>query len=56
VTLTNCPSVPIETRYPPEDYYDGVSELRLENVPLSDTWKAMEWIQEQGMAKSIGIS
>lgn len=54
--------VPIETRYPPEWIYDPDSkdpELQKMipvDVPLSETWGAMEQLKEKGLAREIGLS
>ncbi|ORY15119.1 NADP-dependent oxidoreductase domain-containing protein [Clohesyomyces aquaticus] len=45
-----------ETRYPPGWFYDGETEVRHGKSSLESTWKAMEAIQEKGLAKSIGVS
>ncbi|KAF2204261.1 Aldo/keto reductase [Delitschia confertaspora ATCC 74209] len=45
-----------ETRYPPGWFYDGDKEVRLGKASLESTWKAMEQLKKNGLAKSIGIS
>lgn len=50
--------VPFETRYPPEwvhDPSDEVPMLRPANVPLQDTWRAMETLVDSGLARHIGV-
>ncbi|ORY76378.1 NADP-dependent oxidoreductase domain-containing protein [Protomyces lactucae-debilis] len=44
------------TRYPPGFFYDGKSELKLENSPMHETWAGMEEVFASGRAKNIGIS
>lgn len=48
--------VPIEERYPPGFYCGDGDNFHYENVPLADTWKAMEKLTKSGKVKSIGIS
>ena len=50
--------VPFETRYPPEWIYDPEAEnpaMKLAPVPLSETWAAMEQLQQQGLTRQIGV-
>lgn len=47
--------VPIEEKYPP-GFYCGPNGWEFENVPLSETWAAMEKLVDDGRVKSIGIS
>ncbi|GAB7346063.1 hypothetical protein MBLNU457_4826t1 [Dothideomycetes sp. NU457] len=42
-------------RYPPS-WTDENDKITQSKTPLSDTWKAMEELYEEGLAKSIGIS
>lgn len=43
-------------RYPPGWHYDGKSEIIRSKTTIQDTWRAMEGLVDDGLAKSIGIS
>ena len=50
--------VPFETRYPPEWTYDPsavIPVMHPVNVPLQETWRAMEQLKTFGRVKHIGI-
>ncbi len=50
--------VPVETRYPPEWFYDPAAAnptMKLAKVPLYRTWHAMEALVEKGLTKHIGV-
>lgn len=48
--------VPIEKRYPPEWIYDPKNpSMKLANIPLYQTWEAMEKLTEQGLTRQIGV-
>ncbi|RCK64783.1 NAD(P)H-dependent D-xylose reductase I,II [Candida viswanathii] len=48
--------VPIEEKYPPGFYCGDGDKFHYEDVPLLDTWKALEKLVDAGKIKSIGIS
>lgn len=45
-----------ETRYPPEWFFDGKSQVELQNTPYEETYHALEKLVDEGLAKNIGIS
>lgn len=54
--------VPFEKRYPPEWIYDPDSanpeerKMILADIPVSETWGAMESLKDKGLAREIGVS
>ena len=50
--------VPFETRYPPEWFYEPSNAnpvMQFSQVPLADTWQAMEACVDTGRVKHIGV-
>ncbi len=50
--------VPFEKRYPPEWIFDPEAEnptMKLAQVPLHETWAAMEALADNGLTRRIGI-
>ncbi|OLN83347.1 NAD(P)H-dependent D-xylose reductase xyl1 [Colletotrichum chlorophyti] len=37
-------------------YYDGESQVRLEAVPIRETWEALEELHARGIVRNIGVS
>lgn len=48
--------VPISEKYPPGFFCGDGDNFHYENVPLLETWKAMEKLTKTGKARSVGIS
>ena len=50
--------VPFDTRYPPQWFFDPEADrpqMEPANVPIRETWEAMEELQRSGLVKHIGI-
>jgi len=43
-------------RYPPEWWGDDGKSVHLQNTPFQETWRAMEELVDEGLAKNIGVS
>ena len=48
--------VPFEERYPPEWNEPGTSGMKFAQVPVSQTWSAMEGLVASGLVRDIGVS
>lgn len=48
--------VPLEEKYPPGFYCGDGDKFVYENVPIAETWKALEALVAKGKIKSIGVS
>ena len=51
--------VPIEERYPPGWFYDPDADhpkVEVTHIPVSETWRGMEQLYFEGLAKTIGVS
>ncbi|ODV63239.1 trifunctional aldehyde reductase/xylose reductase/glucose 1-dehydrogenase (NADP(+)) [Ascoidea rubescens DSM 1968] len=49
--------VPFEEKYPPGFYCGNENgDFEFENIPVLDTWRALENLVDQGLIKSLGIS
>lgn len=48
--------VPFEEKYPPGFYCGDGDKFHYEDVPILDTWRALEKLVQKGKIKSIGIS
>ncbi|KDQ51632.1 hypothetical protein JAAARDRAFT_40859 [Jaapia argillacea MUCL 33604] len=48
--------VPFETRYPPGWFFDGKSQVKHDNVPIQETWEALEELVDEGLIRHLGVS
>ncbi len=48
--------VPIEEKYPPGLFTGEKGNFEYEDVPISETWKALEELVDEGKIKSLGVS
>ncbi|ODV94521.1 hypothetical protein PACTADRAFT_71309 [Pachysolen tannophilus NRRL Y-2460] len=48
--------VPFEEKYPPGFYCGDGDKFIYEDVPIIETWRAMENLVDEGLVKSIGVS
>lgn len=48
--------VPFEEKYPPGFYCGDTNKFIYEDVPIIDTWRALEKLVEKGKIRSIGVS
>ncbi len=50
--------IPFETRYPPGWFYDPSEpqpSMRMDQVPIIETWRAMESLVDVGLVRHIGV-
>lgn len=48
--------IPIEEKYPPGTYCGDGDKIQFEDVPIIETYRALEELVDEGLIKSIGIS